>query len=150
LIRAPGTVGFHARERETTMANRPTDARYAKTHEWVRVQGTTATVGITDFAVEHLGDLVYVDLPQKGKKVGKGETLAEVESVKAVGEVYSPVSGEVLETNAGLANDQSPLSKEPFTAGWLVKLKVPAGTKVEDLMDLPAYEKHLETASTES
>jgi glycine cleavage system H protein len=129
---------------------RPSDARYAKTHEWIRIQGTTATVGITDFAVEHLGDLVYVDLPQKGKKIGKGETLAEVESVKAVGEVYCPVAGEVLETNAALANDQSPLAKDPFAAGWLVKLKVPAGTKADDLMDLKAYEKHLETASTES
>jgi glycine cleavage system H protein len=132
------------------MASRPTDARYTKTHEWIRVQGTTATVGITDFAVEHLGDLVYVDLPAKGKKIGKGETLAEVESVKAVGEVYAPVAGEVLEANAGLAQDQAPLAKDPFGAGWLAKLRVPAATSLDHLMDLAAYQKHLETASTEA
>jgi glycine cleavage system H protein len=132
------------------MANRPKDARYTKTHEWVRIQGTTATVGITDFAVEHLGELVYVDLPAKGKKVAKGGTLAEVESVKAVGEVYAPVAGEVTESNSGLQNDQAPLTKDPFGAGWLVKLKVAAGAKVDDSMDLAGYEKHLETASAES
>jgi glycine cleavage system H protein len=131
------------------MADRPKDARFTKTHEWVRVQGTTATVGITDFAVEHLGELVYVDLPAKGKKVAKGETLAEVESVKAVGEVYCPVSGQVLEANAGLANDQAPLAKDPYGAGWLVKIEVPAGTKLDGLMDGAAYAKHLETAATE-
>ena len=132
------------------MASRPTDARYTKTHEWIRVQGTTATVGITDFAVEHLGDLVYVDLPAKGKKIGKGETLAEVESVKAVGEVYAPVAGEVIESNTGLAQDQAPLAKDPFGAGWLAKLKVAAATSLDHLMDLPAYQKHLETASTDA
>lgn len=125
------------------MANRP-NVRYTKTHEWVRLEGTTAVVGITDFAVEHLGELVFVDLPSKGKKVGKGETLAEVESVKAVGEVYAPLSGEVLEVNAGLANDQTPLAKDPFATGWLAKLKVPAGTKLDDLMDVAAYQKHLD------
>jgi glycine cleavage system H protein len=128
------------------MANRPTNARYTKTHEWVRLEGTTAVVGITDFAVEHLGELVFVDLPAKGKKVAKGGNLAEVESVKAVGEVYSPVAGEVTESNAGLANDQTPLAKDPFAAGWLAKVKVPAGTKLDDLMDAAAYQKHIDTS----
>ena len=127
------------------MAERPKDARFTKSHEWVRVAGGTATVGITDYAVEHLGDLVFVDLPPKGKKVTKGSTFAEVESVKAVAEVYAPVSGEVVEVNAGLANDQSPLAKDPFGAGWIVKLKVPAGTKVDDLMDAAAYQKQLDS-----
>jgi len=126
------------------MANRPANVRFTKTHEWVRLEGTTAVVGLTDFAVEHLGELVFVDLPAKGKKVTKGETLAEVESVKAVGEVYAPLTGEVLEVNAGLANDQTPLAKDPFAAGWLAKIKVTAGTKVDDLMDLTAYQKHLD------
>jgi glycine cleavage system H protein len=125
------------------MAERPIDVRYTKTHEWVRIAGTTATVGITDFAVEHLGELVFVDLPPKAKKVQRGGTLAEVESVKAVGEVYSPVSGEVTETNAGLANDQTPLSKDPFGKGWLAKIKVAAGTKLDDTMDAKAYEAHV-------
>jgi glycine cleavage system H protein len=126
------------------MAERPDDARYTKTHEWVRLAGGQATVGLTDFAVEHLGDLVYVELPQRGRKLSKGESLAEVESVKAVGEVYAPVAGEVVETNAGLAKDTSPLAKDPFGAGWLVKVKVAAGTKLDDLMDAAAYRKHLD------
>jgi glycine cleavage system H protein len=126
------------------MANRPSDCRYTKTHEWIRLEGTTAVVGITDFAVEHLGELVFVDLPAKGKKLGKGETLAEVESVKAVGEVYAPIAGEVAETNGGLANDQTPLAKDPFKTGWLAKLKVPAGTKLDGFMDVAAYQKHLD------
>lgn len=126
------------------MAKRPDDARYTKTHEWVRLQGNVATVGITDFAVEHLGDLVFVEVPPKGKKVGKGEVFAEVESVKAVAEVYAPVSGEVAESNAALASDQGPLAKDPFGAGWLAKIKVPAGTKLDGLMDGAAYQKHLD------
>lgn len=130
------------------MATRPADCRYTKTHEWVRLEGTTAVVGITDFAVEHLGELVFVDLPAKGKKLGKGETLAEVESVKAVGEVYTPVAGEVSETNAGLANDQTPLAKDPFKTGWLAKLKVPAGTKLDGLMDVAAYQKHVDAGGS--
>jgi glycine cleavage system H protein len=125
------------------MAQRPADVRYTKTHEWVRLEGATATVGITDFAVEHLGELVFVDLPGKGKKVGKGDSLASVESVKAVGEVYAPLAGEVTEANATLANDQGPLAKDPFGKGWIAKLKVPAGTKLDGLMDATAYEKHL-------
>jgi glycine cleavage system H protein len=128
---------------------RPQEARYTKTHEWVLLQGKKATVGITDFAVEHLGELVYVDLPAKGKKLGKGETLAEVESVKAVGEVYAPVSGTVLEANAALSGDQGPLSKDPFGAGWLVRLEVAAGTTLDGLMDAAAYAKHVETAAAE-
>lgn len=126
------------------MVKRPDNVRYTKTHEWVRLEGTAATVGITDFAVEHLGDLVFVELPAKGKKVGKGETLAEVESVKAVAEVYAPVPGEVTQANTGLASDQGPLAKDPFGEGWLAKLKVPAGTKLDGLMDGAAYQKHLD------
>lgn len=130
------------------MVSRPTDVRYTKTHEWVRLEGTTATVGITDFAVEHLGELVFVDLPAKGKKAKKGETLAEVESVKAVGEVYSPLDGDVIETNAGLGADQTPLAKDPFKTGWLAKLKVAAGTKLDGLMDVAAYQQHLDAGGS--
>jgi glycine cleavage system H protein len=124
------------------MAARPADARFTKTHEWVVVKGDQATVGITDFAVEHLGDLVFVQLPEKGRTLKEGEVAAEVESVKAVGEVYAPVSGTVVEVNSGLAEDQSPLAKDPFGAGWLFKLKVKAGSGAGH-MDLKAYEKQL-------
>lgn len=124
------------------MANRPAKARYTKSHEWVLVEGDQATVGITDFAVEHLGDLVFVQLPDAGRTFKAGEVAAEVESVKAVGEVYAPVSGTVTGLNSGLADDQSPLAKDPFGAGWLFKLKVKPGTGA-DLMDLAGYERQL-------
>ena len=124
------------------MANRPSEARYTKTHEWVLVKGDQATVGITDFAVEHLGDLVFVQLPEKGRTLKEGEVAAEVESVKAVGEVYAPVGGTVTEVNTGLAEDQSPLATDPFGKGWLFKLKVKAGGAAGQ-MDLKAYEKQL-------
>ncbi len=96
------------------MSTRPADCRYTKTHEWIRLEGTTAVVGITDFAVEHLGELVFVDLPAKGKKLGKGETLAEVESVKAVGEVYAPVAGEVAEANTKPRRRPEPAREGPL------------------------------------
>lgn len=124
------------------MATRPADVRYTKSHEWVRVQGDVATVGITDFAVEHLGELVFVQLPDAGKALKEGQVAAEVESVKAVGEVYAPVAGSVSEVNAGLADDQTPLSKDPFGKGWLFKLKVKPGAGA-GLMDLKAYEAQL-------
>ncbi|MDJ0523353.1 MAG: glycine cleavage system protein GcvH [Planctomycetota bacterium] len=124
------------------MADRPNDIQYTKTHEWVRIDGDTATVGITDFAVEHLGDLVFVDLPDVGQDVEPEETVAEVESVKAVGEVYASVTGEVTEVNEDLADDQGNLTSDPFGAGWLFKVKV-TGDLREGLMDLPAYEEQL-------
>ena len=124
------------------MATRPAEARYTKTHEWVVVKGDQATVGITDFAVEHLGDLVFVQLPEKGRTLKEGEVAAEVESVKAVGEVYAPIGGTVTEVNGGLAEDQGPLATDPFGKGWLFKLKVKAGTPGGQ-MDLKAYEKQL-------
>ncbi len=126
------------------MAERPSDVKYTKTHEWVRVADDVATIGITDFAVEHLGDLVFVDLPDVGRTVDAGEVAAEVESVKAVGEVVSPVAGEVVEVNEGLADDQGDLGTDPYGSGWLYKLKL-SGTPPADLMDLTAYEKQLET-----
>jgi len=124
------------------MADRPNDIRYTKTHEWLRMDGDTATIGITDFAVEHLGDLVFVDLPDVGQEVSAGDSVAEVESVKAVGEVYSSVTGEVTEVNEELADDQGALSSDPFGAGWLFKVKV-SGATSDGLMDLPAYEAQL-------
>ena len=125
------------------MSNRPESARYTESHEWVVIDGDVATVGITDFAVEHLGDLVFVDLPDVGGDLEAGGSAAEVESVKAVGEVYAPVSGEVTEVNEGLADDQSPLAEDPFGAGWLFKLKVSADADSDRLMDLAAYEAKL-------
>ena len=126
------------------MADRPDDIQYTKSHEWIRVEGETATVGISDFAIEHLGDLVFVDLPDAGQEIEAGESVAEVESVKAVGEVYAPVTGEVTEVNEDLADDQSSLTQDPYGAGWLFKVKV-TGALREDLMDLATYEQQLAT-----
>jgi glycine cleavage system H protein len=125
------------------MAKRPSDAKYTATHEWVRVKGNEATVGITDFAVEHLGDLVFVELPDVGRTVSAGEVAATVESVKAVGEVYAPVTGEVTAVNDALTSDQGSLASDPFGNGWLFKVRVAGDGAKGKLMDLAAYEKQL-------
>jgi glycine cleavage system H protein len=125
------------------MAARPRDVQYTPTHEWVRIQGSEATVGITDFAVEHLGDLVFVELPDVGRKVKAGDSVAEVESVKAVGEVYSPVAGRVSAVNDGLASDQGPLASDPYGKGWLFKVAVEGDAAKGKLLGLAEYETQL-------
>ena len=131
------------------MADRPDNIQYTKSHEWIRVEGDTATVGITDFAIEHLGDLVFVDLPDAGQEIEAGDSIAEVESVKAVGEVYAPVTGEVTEVNEDLADDQSSLTQDPYGAGWLFKVQV-TGALRDGLMDLAAYEQQLDSEGVDS
>ncbi len=116
--------------------------RFAKTHEWVRVDGDVATIGISDFAVKALTDLVYVDLPTVGKKVKVGDTLGEVESVKAVSDIYAPVSGEIIETNGPLSDDLDLLSKDAFGRGWIVKIRMANPAETQQLMDRVAYETH--------
>lgn len=116
--------------------------RYAKTHEWVRVDGDVATIGITDFAVKALTDLVYVDLPAVGKRVAIGDTLGEVESVKAVSDIYAPINGEIIEVNSPLADDLDLLSKDAFGKGWMVKVRMSNAAEVNALMDRAAYEAH--------
>ena len=123
----------------------PAELRYLESHEWVGRDGDAAVVGITDFAVNQLTDLVYVDLPKPGSTVTRGETFGEVESVKAVSDLYSPVTGEVLEVNAALEDEIAPLADDPFGAGWLMKVK-PADDDADGLLDRAAYEKHCETA----
>lgn len=126
------------------MADRPNDVQFTKTHEWIKVEDGVVTVGLTDFAVEHLGDLVFVDLPDVGQDLEVGDPACEVESVKAVGEVASPVTGEVTATNEDLADDQGPLASDPYGSGWLFKIK--ASEDLPDgLMDLATYEAQLAT-----
>jgi glycine cleavage system H protein len=124
---------------------RPADVRYSESHEWARLDGDQLTLGVTDFAVEHLGDIVFVDLPEVGRELEAGETACEIESVKAVGEVYSPVRGVVTAVNSGLADDATPLSKDPFGAGWLVRIRTADPTPFYALLDAEAYAKHLES-----
>lgn len=120
----------------------PTDRSYTKTHEWVSLAGDLATVGITAYAQEQLGDVVFVELPGVGKVVEKGATMGNIESVKAVSEVFAPVAGEVVEANGELEGHPELINKDPFGAGWLVKVKVAAGA-LTGMMDAAAYEAFL-------
>jgi glycine cleavage system H protein len=121
---------------------RPNDRKYLKSHEWCKIENGIATIGITDFAVSHLSDLVFLDLPNKGASVALGESFGEIESVKAVSSLYSPVSGEVLEANKDLPDNLEWLSQEPFGKAWMIKVKVTGESK--DLLDAAAYEKQCE------
>ena len=115
----------------------PNDLKYAKSHEWAKIEGDTATVGITHFAQEQLGDLTYVDLPKVGASVTQGAEMGSVESVKAASELYSPVSGTVTEVNAALENAPEAINQEPYAAGWMIKVKLAAAP--EGLLDAAAY-----------
>jgi len=121
--------------------------RYLKSHEWIAVNGETATVGITDFAVSQLTDLTYVELPKVGTTVTAGERFGEVESVKAVSDLYSPVSGEVIEANTALDEDVAPLSSDPLGAGWLMKVRLAADGLSGELLDRKAYDDYCASES---
>lgn len=121
----------------------PENFRYTKEHEWVRVEGDTGTVGITDHAQEELGDIVYVDLPKVGARVEQGGTLGSVESVKAVSDIYAPVSGEVTEINTALADAPEKLNADPHGAAWLVKIKLSAPDEFAKLLSPADYEAYI-------
>ncbi len=120
----------------------PKNLKYAKSHEWIFVEGDVATIGITAFAVRQLTDLVYVDLPAVGRKLSAGEVFGEVESVKAVSDLYAPAAGEVLAVNESLANDLSVLSSDPYGKGWILRLKLDNPAAINDLLDQQSYEAH--------
>jgi glycine cleavage system H protein len=126
---------------------RPSDLRYTKTHEWVRIEKDIATTGITDFAVTALSDLVYVDLPAVTDLLEQGQPYAEVESVKAVSDVYAPLSGEIVELNEEVGDNLDLVSKEPFGKGWLVKFRLSHPNEIETLLTAEAYEKHCQEES---
>ena len=118
----------------------PNDLKYAKSHEWAKVEGGNATVGITHFAQEQLGDLTFVDLPKVGATVAAGTEMGSVESVKAASELYSPVSGQVLEVNTALENAPEAVNQDPYKAGWMIKVKLTsAATDLGGLLDAAAY-----------
>ncbi|QDT17383.1 glycine cleavage system protein GcvH [Alienimonas californiensis] len=123
----------------------PDELHFLESHEWVGRDGDLAVVGISDFAVNQLTDLVYVDLPPVGSTVTRGETFGEVESVKAVSDLYSPVTGEVVEVNGGLEENMATLSEDPFGDGWLIKVR-PTDEGTEGLMDAAAYREFCTTA----
>jgi glycine cleavage system H protein len=121
----------------------PDDPRYTKDHEWVRLQGKRATVGITDFAQSELTDVVYVELPKIGKVVKAGEVLGTVESVKAVSEIFAPLSGKVVEVNKALEDTSEVVNQDPYGKGWMVVLEVADPNEAKRLMDAAAYRKHV-------
>jgi glycine cleavage system H protein len=121
----------------------PTTFRYTKEHEWIEVKGDTGTVGITDYAQHELGDVVFVELPKAGAKLKAGQSFGTVESVKAVSEIYSPVSGDIVETNGALANEPEKINQDPHGAAWLVKVKLSNPGELASLMDAAAYEAYV-------
>jgi len=122
---------------------RPANYKYSDSHEWVSVDGDVATVGITDYAVEHLSDLVFLELPRKGSSAAKGKSFGEIESVKAVSELFSPVTGEIVEVNDSLVDDLDTLAKDPFGKGWLLKVKLKDKKETASLLGAAEYEKLL-------
>ncbi len=122
------------------MSKIPADLKYAKTHEWVRLEGDIATVGITDFAQSELGDVVYVDLPTVGRSLQAGDTFGSVESVKTVSDVYAPVSGEVVEVNGALGARSELINEDPYEKGYMIKIRVSDPASTESMLDAAGYE----------
>lgn len=118
----------------------PQDLRYTKEHEWVRVEGDLATVGITDFAAEQLGDVVFVDLPEVGRTVAQFAAVGVIESVKAVSDLFAPVGGDVVETNAELTTKPELLNSDPYGQGWMLRIRLTDRTALDGLLDVAAYE----------
>lgn len=127
----------------------PTDYRYTKEHEWIKADGANGTIGITDYAQQELGDVVFVELPKAGAKLSAGKSLGTVESVKAVSEIYSPVDGEVIETNPTLANAPETINKDPHGAAWLVNVRLTDPKQIPLLMDAAAYQAYIAEKSKE-
>lgn len=118
----------------------PKDLRYTKTHEWVRVEGDVATIGITDYAQNELGDITYLELPEVGSQVTQNEPLGVIESVKAASDIYAPVSGEVIERNERVIESPDLVNRSPYDEAWLIKVKVTNPSELESLMDADQYD----------
>jgi len=121
------------------MSNIPADLKYAKSHEWVRLDGDIATIGITDFAQSELGDVVYVELPEVGRTLQAGETFGSVESVKTVSDVYAPIAGEVIEVNSALGAQSELVNTDPYDKGFMLKIRVSDPNAGGDLLDAAGY-----------
>jgi|SRR5882672_5136397 len=122
------------------MANIPDDLHYSKDHEWVRVEGTVAVIGITDYAQDSLGDVVYVELPKAGDEFSANEPFGSVESVKAVSEIFSPVSGEVVGINEKLADEPEKVNQDPYGEGWMIRVQMSSPGQVDSLLTAAEYE----------
>lgn len=124
--------------------NFPEELKYTDEHEWVLVEDDVVTVGITDFAQDQLGDVVFVELPEVGDSVEAGSTFGVVESVKAVSDVYSPVTGEIVEINESLPDEPEVVNTSPYEDGWMIKVKLSDASSIDDLMDVAAYQEFVE------
>ncbi len=130
--------------------NIPTELRYTKDHEWVRAEGDIGTVGVTDYAQDQLGDIVYLDLPATGAALVQTGNMGEIESVKAVSDLYAPVSGEVLEVNQATVDEPEAVNKEPYGRGWLIKLRLSEASELEGLLTNEAYDELITREMEES
>ncbi|MBN2565760.1 MAG: glycine cleavage system protein GcvH [Candidatus Eisenbacteria bacterium] len=119
------------------------DLKFTDTHEWIRVDGDVATLGLTDYAQGELGDIVFVELPEAGRSVSAGDVLTTVESVKSVSEIYVPVDGEIVESNQLLEDDPAVINSDPYGDGWIVKMKVAAGADLSRFMSDKQYQEHI-------
>jgi glycine cleavage system H protein len=122
----------------------PEDSRYAKSHEWIHVEGDTGTIGITEYAQKELGDVVFVDLPKVGTELELGDELGSIESVKAVSELFSPISGEVIEVNEALADKPDLVNSDPYGDGWMVRVKLTRPDEADVLMSAEEYDEYVE------
>jgi len=122
----------------------PEDLKYAQTHEWVKIEGELAIIGITEYAAHQLGDIVFLELPKTGKKLAKGDAFGVVESVKSASDLYSPVSGEIKEVNEGLPENLKAISDSPFKDGWMIKVKMGNPDDLKDLLSAKDYEKSIQ------
>ena len=121
----------------------PRDYRYTKEHEWIKADGGTGTIGITEYAQQELGDVVFVELPKIGAQIKAGQSFGTVESVKAVSEIFSPITGEILETNSALVNAPEKINQDPHASAWLVKMRIADPKELAGLMDSGAYEAYI-------
>ncbi len=119
----------------------PNNLKYSEDHEWVKVDGDTVTIGITEFAQSELGDIVFVELPDEGDEIEKGEDFGSVESVKTVSELYAPVSGEVIEINEELEDSPELVNESPYEEAWMLKIKISDESQLDELMDAAAYDE---------
>lgn len=120
------------------------DLKFTKEHEWLRVKGDIAEVGISDYAQKELGDVVYVELPTLGESFAKGDPCSSIESVKAVSDIYAPISGEVAAVNSELENNPALVNQSPYDEGWIFKMKIEDKSEIDDLMDAASYDKYLQ------
>lgn len=121
--------------------NFPTNVKYTNEHEWVRIEGDEAYVGITDYAQSQLGDIIFVDVPTEGETLEKGETFGSIEVVKTVSDLFLPVGGEILEVNQALEENPELVNKDPYGEGWIIKIKPTDVSEMDDLLDAEAYKK---------